>query len=101
MDVIKRYNHGGVHYDSPEGDPTGRELRRQKRKDEKGMIPARFRNRGQEGLNDYISMMRRRRNRPTPLKDILGDLRDLFQKQRGNTQKEEGRCEGGSCGQWG
>jgi len=98
MDVIKRYNHGGVHYDSPEGDPTGRELRRQKRKDEKGMIPARFRNRGQEGLDAYRAMMRRRGGKDFNLLEVL---KSLFQKQRGNTQKEEGRCEGGSCGQWG
>ena len=62
------------------------------------MIPARFRNRGQEGLDAYRAMMSRRGGKDFNLLEVL---KSLFQKQRGNTQKEEGRCEGGSCGQWG
>ena len=95
----KRYDHGGVHYDSPEEDPTRRELRKQKREDEEGMIPARFRNRGQEGLDAYRTMMRRRRDRKGL--GIMDALRELFQKNKGATQKEEGHCIGGNCGQFG
>jgi hypothetical protein len=95
MDVIKRYNHGGVHYDTPK---TKRELRREKREDEKGMIPARFRNRGQEGLDAYRAMMKRRGGKDF---NLWRALKSLLQKQRGFNQKEEGHCVGGNCGQFG
>jgi hypothetical protein len=58
MRSIKNYNHGGVHYDLPE-EKSRRELRRQKREDEKGMIPVRFRNRGQAGLDAAIAHIQR------------------------------------------
>ena len=52
-----------VNFDLPETEPTRREKRWQEREDKKGMIPARFRNRGQEGLDAYRDMMARRRKR--------------------------------------
>ena len=100
MRTLKRYEHGGVHFDLPEEEPTRRELRRQDREDKEGMIPARFRNRGQEGLDAYRAMMAKKRKRGGGL-NIMDAIRSLFQQQRGNTQKEEGHCEGGSCGQFG
>ena len=98
MRPIKRFEHGGMHWDIPEEDPTRRELRRQEREDKKGMIPARFRNRGQEGLDAYILKMRSRDGKQFNLKDWA---QKIFQKQRGFHQKQEGHCEGGSCGQFG
>ena len=99
MRALKRYEHGGVHFDLPEEKPTRRDLRRQEREDKKGMIPARFRNRGQEGLDAYKKMMAKKRKRGRL--NIMDAIRGLFQQQRGNTQKEEGHCEGGNCGQFG
>jgi|TARA_R110000744_G_scaffold73544_1_gene147219 hypothetical protein len=52
MKAVKDYKHGGVHYDLPK---TNKEKRREDREDKKGMIPARFRNRGQAGLDDAIA----------------------------------------------
>ena len=54
MRPIKRFEHGGMHWDIPEEDPTKRELRRQEREDKKGMIPARFRNRGQLRARPFV-----------------------------------------------
>ena len=63
MRTLKKYPHGGVHFDLPEERPTRKDLRRQEKEDKKGMIPARFRNRGQEGLDAYRAMMARKRRR--------------------------------------
>ena len=41
MRPIKKYEHGGVHFDLPEEKPTRRDLRRQEREDKKGMITIR------------------------------------------------------------
>ena len=120
MRFLKKYEHGGVHldlpeeeltsfdlpeeeltsFDLPEEELTRRELRRQLREDRKTMIPARFRSRGQEGLDDYRAMMRRRRNRPTPLKNILESLASIFQQKRGSTQKP-GETAGMKCTKYG
>jgi len=98
MRPIKTFEHGGMHWDLPETEPTKREVRQQEREDEKGMIPARFRNRGQEGLDAYISKMRKRGGSQFNLRDWA---QELFQRKKGFHQKQEGRCEGGSCGQFG
>lgn len=101
MRPIKKYEHGGVHFDLPEEEPTRRELRRQDREDKEGMIPARFRNRGQEGLDDYRAMMARRRKRGGGL-GIMDALKGLFQQQRGSTQKADPtvgmKCSKNGCG---
>ena len=98
MRPIKTYEHGGMHWDLPEEDPTRRELRRQEKDDKKDMIPARFRNRGQEGLDAYVLKMRSRGGKQFNLKDWA---KQLFQQKKGFHQKQEGHCEGGSCGQFG
>ena len=100
MRPIKRYEHGGIHFDLPEEELTRRELRQQEREEKEGMIPARFRNRGQEGLDDYRDMMRRRRNKRTPLKNILESLASLFQQKKGSTQKP-GETAGMKCTKYG
>tara|TARA_R100000808_G_C2111407_1_gene125347 strand:+ start:457 stop:870 length:414 start_codon:yes stop_codon:yes gene_type:complete len=137
MRVLKRYDHGGVHFDVTETprekgerllidlelgsrfdsegnrkkgeakklakmmrDFTGLDKEKIERQAEKGTIPARFRGRGQEGLDAYRDMMRRRNRRRQNL-NIMDVIRSLFQQQRGNTQKEEGHCVGGDCGQFG
>ena len=52
MKPVKDYKHGGVHWDLPQ---TKKEKRQEAREDKKGMIPARFRNRGQAGLDAAIA----------------------------------------------
>ena len=140
MRAIKKYEHGGVHFDYTEtpkqkgarllsdlelgsrfdsegkrkkGEAkklakemrkfTGLDKEKMERQAEKGTIPARFRGRGQEGLDAYRDMMRRRNRRRQDLKNlnIMEAIRSLFQQKRGNTQKEEGHCVGGNCGQFG
>ena len=97
MRAIKTYEHGGVHWDVPEEEPTRRQKRQQEREDKKGMIPARFRNRGQEGLNKYIAMMRRRGGKSF---NIMDALKSLFQQQKGSTQKP-GATAGMKCTKYG
>ena len=140
MRPIKKYEHGGVHFDyteTPEqkgerllrdlelgsrfdsegkrkkGEAkklakemrkfTGLDKEKMERQAERETIPARFRGRGQEGLDAYRDMMRRRNRIRQDLKNlnIVEAVRSLFQQKRGNTQKEEGHCVGGSCGQFG
>jgi len=91
MEPIKRYEHGGMHWDIPEK-KTRREKRKQEKEDEEGMIPARFRNRGQAGLDAYILMMRSKKQK---------GKRNKVKIKKGFQQKQEGHCEGGSCGQFG
>ena len=58
MKAVKNYKHGGVHYDLPPSEEEDKGIfqrRRQDKKDKKGMIPAKFRNRGQAGLDDAIA----------------------------------------------
>lgn len=140
MRAIKKYEHGGVHFDYTEtprekgerllrdlelgsrfdsegkrkkGEAkklakemrkfTGLDKEKMERQAERETIPARFRGRGQEGLDAYRDMMRRRNRRRQDLKNlnIMEAIRSLFQQKRGNTQKEEGHCVGGNCGQFG
>ena len=57
---------GGVDVDFRTADERKADSKAQKkqdRKDKKGMIPARFRNRGQEGLDAYKKMMIKKRKR--------------------------------------
>tara|TARA_R100001377_G_scaffold50578_1_gene29452 strand:- start:309 stop:620 length:312 start_codon:yes stop_codon:yes gene_type:complete len=102
MKPIKRYEHGGVHWDVPEDEPTRRELRKEEREDKKGMIPARFRNRGQAGLDAYREMMRRRGGKGF---NPLAALKGLFQKKRGSTQGAGSnvgmKCSKTGCGAYG
>jgi len=56
--AIKKYDHGGVHYDLPPSEEEDKGIfqrRRQDKEDKKGMIPARFRNRGQAGIDAAIA----------------------------------------------
>jgi len=102
MKPIKIYDHGGVHWDMPEYEPTRRELRREEREDKKGMIPARFRNRGQAGLDAYRAMMQERGGKGF---NPLAALKGLFQKKRGSTQKSAEnvgmKCSKYGCGAYG
>tara|TARA_R100001244_G_C5107210_1_gene120248 strand:- start:190 stop:507 length:318 start_codon:yes stop_codon:yes gene_type:complete len=105
MNLLKGYDNGGVlDFELPKSRKDlrldRRALRKEEREDERDMIPVRFRNRGQEGLDAYRDMMRKRGGKSRG-EDILEWLRALLQQQRGNTQKSEGHCEGGSCGQFG
>tara|TARA_R110000823_G_C15894897_1_gene496335 strand:- start:398 stop:772 length:375 start_codon:yes stop_codon:yes gene_type:complete len=59
MKAVKDYKHGGVHWDLPqtkkEKRQEARSEKKEDKKDKKGMIPAKFRNRGQAGLDDAIA----------------------------------------------
>ena len=141
MRPIKKYEHGGVHFDYTETprekgerllidlelgsrfDSEGKRKKGEEKKLAKEMRKftgldkekmerqerresRRFERRfgeGQEGLDAYRDMMRRRNQRRRDLKNlnIMEAIRSLFQQKRGNTQKEEGHCVGGSCGQFG
>ena len=76
------------------------DIRKQNREDKKGMIPARFRNRGQDGLDAYKKMMANKRsgNGFHPFEN----LSNIFQKKRGNTQGEGSnvgmKCSKTGCG---
>tara|TARA_R110000744_G_scaffold75044_5_gene149586 strand:- start:701 stop:1021 length:321 start_codon:yes stop_codon:yes gene_type:complete len=101
MRFLKKYEHGGSHnalsginFDKPK---TNRQLRREEREDKEGMIPARFRNRGQEGLDDYRDMMRKRGGKSFNLADAL---KSFFQQKKGSTQKP-GATAGMKCTKYG
>lgn len=93
MQTIKKYPHGGVHYDLPKTKKETRVEKRQQKKedreDKKGMIPARFRNRGQKGLDKAIAHLQKkakgardkkirvakRQNKNGPIQKIVKGLR--------------------------
>ena len=101
-DRQRRYEDGGsFNFEEPKSKRDIRQerraIRKEERQDERDMIPARFRNRGQEGLDDYRAMIRRRGGRDF---NILESLKSLFQQQRGSTQKE-GETSGMKCSKHG
>ena len=91
---------------------TGLDKEKMERQAEKGTIPARFRSRGQEGLDAYIDMMRRRAKRKRerergegPVKKMIDALTLSFlvkraeDKMRGQSSGAGSGCEkDGSCG---
>jgi hypothetical protein len=99
---IMSFEHGGVHWDIPEDEPTRREIRREKREDQKGMIPARFRNRGQAGLDAYRAMMQEKNSAS---RNPFAGLKSLFGNGRGSTQKAAEnagmKCSKTGCGAYG
>jgi len=149
MRVLRRYDHGGVHFDvteTPEEkgerllidlelgsrfdsegnrkkgeakklakmmrDFTGLDKEKMERQAEKGTIPARFRSRGQEGLDAYIDMMRRRAKRKRERERGEGAVKKMIDaltlnflvkraedKMRGQSSGAGSGCEkDGSCG---
>ena len=107
MRTLKKYPHGGVHFDLPEERPTRKDLRRQEKEDKKGMIAARFRNRGQEGIDAYRDMMlrRRRRGNKSTMQKLADALRLGFlvrkseEKMRSQSSGAGSGCEkDGTCG---
>jgi len=82
--------------------PTARAVRQEEREDKKGMIPARFRNRGQDGLDAYRAMMQKK-NKPGfhPFAGLSG----IFQKKKGKTQGAGSnvgmKCSKTGCGAYG
>jgi hypothetical protein len=95
---------GDVDYDTPK---SNRDLRKEEREDKKGMIPARFRNRGQEGLDAYRLMMqnKRRRGNQGLLQRLRHSLPFYNAKRKNASRLAEGAsgagsgCEKtGSCG---
>ena len=149
MRALRRYDHGGVHFDvtetpeekgerllidlelgsrfDPEGrrkkgeakelakmmrEFTGLDKEKMERQAEKETIPARFRARGQEGLDAYIDMMRGRAKRKRerersegPVKKIIDALTLSFlirraeDKMRSQSSGAGSGCEkDGTCG---
>ena len=96
MKAVKDYKHGGVHWDLPQTNKEKRQEARSERKeakeDKKDTIPAKFRSRGQAGIDAYILMMRRKKRKGG---------KNKVKVKKGFQQKQEGHCEGGSCGQFG
>ncbi len=93
-----------------EAKATARKEAKQEKEDEKGMIPARFRNRGQAGIDAYKAYMRKKRSKKNAkgLARIFGTkaARKAAQKARQASRAQKRRyragrksgCQGAGCG---
>jgi hypothetical protein len=97
---------GGVDVDfrtADERKADSKAQRKQDRKDKKGMIPARFRNRGQEGLDAYKKMMAKKRkkkkNNPfAKFKKARKTRKAARQGDRNRKASSGSGCQGKGCG---
>ena len=101
--LIKKYDDGGSFDFDFEVPKTKKELRQERRaarkeerQDKKDMIPARFRARGQEGIDAYVQMMRKRKKRDFSLLEKLKGLRS-----KSSIAPKPGETSGMKCSKYG